>query len=820
MFHLVHSNRAERLLERLLCACGRGSGDPFAPETIVVQNQGMARWLSQQIALRSGIAANLQFPLPATFVWRIFEAWFGKQPAAGAFEREALRWRCMATLPGLLDDPAFAEVAGYLRGERGRRELYNLCGRLADVFDQYLVYRPDWIFAWEEGVEDHWQARLWRAISAGQAGEHRARLLMDLRQAAASGAEPLGELPQRIHLFGLTSLAPTYLEVLTSIADRCEVHVYLLNPSREYWADIADERSQARRRARWRRQGEDDISNLLDLGNPLLASLGHAGQEFLDQLLELNPLDEDAFEPAGRGDLLAHLQDDILELHDARVAADAAKIELDAVDDSLVVHSCHSALREIQVLHDRLLDWFDRHPDLAPRDVIVMAPDIDQYAPYIDAVFGAADNHIPWSIADRRIGADQPLLDALNELLRLPLERVTASWMLSLLEIPPVAARFALDQTGLDRLRTWVAESGIRWGLDAADRSAAGLPLENAHSWDFGLARLFLGYAMPTDTDLFGGVAPYADVEGGEAVFLGALQDFLQRVELWRGRLKKPCGPAEWQTRINRLLEDFLLPDGDEEDAAQQVRLVMDGLRTQAEAAGFGAELELDTIRSHLQLQLQETTGARRFLTGRVTFCNMVPMRGIPFRVVCLLGMNDGQFPRVQHPLGFDLIARQPRRGDRSRRRDDRYLFLEALLSARQTLYISYQGRNIRDNSPRQPSVVVEELLDYAGRAYRMAGVEFLARHLCTDHPLQPFSPRYFDGRSGRLFSYASEWLSAANSRAGEIPFSPRSRWHGRQEKAPKSISANYCPFSLSRCLVSASSAGAAPAGRGRRPAG
>jgi len=414
-----------------------------------------------------------------------------------------------------------------------------------------------------------------------------------------------------------------------------------------------------------------------------------------------------------------------------------------------------------------------------------MAPDIDVYAPFVEAVFGAAppERRIPWSIADRRLGAQEPLLAALSELLALPLSRITAPEVLGWLEVPAIARRLRLDDGDLARIRQWVAESGIRWGLDGDMRATMELPGDDANSWAFGLRRLFLGYAMPPDAGLYRGALPYPDIEGGDAAALGALHYLVEQLRQWRERLARAHTAAGWRAAVTALLDALLAPDEDEEALLQRVREALDDFAERAAAAGLGPEAGRDALlapeilRDELRAVLEQPAGGQRFLTGAVTFCNMVPMRSIPARVICLLGMSGSAFPRGQRPLGFDLIARHPRRGDRSRRADDRYLFLEALVSARDRLHISYVGRDLRDNGVVVPSVVVDELLDVIDRGFLLDGDGALeqrrpSRHIVIEHPLQPFSPRCFDGADPRLQSFDTGWLAVARG-AGTPPPAP-----------------------------------------------
>jgi len=772
-----HSNRMERLLDHLLEQLSTPLGSPLGRETIVVQNPGMARWLSQQLALRSGVAANLEFPLPASFTWNIYQAWLGEMPAESGFDRESLHWCIMGLLPGLLEQPAFAALQRYLEGDSGELRRYQLSGRIADLFDQYLVYRPQMVLAWENsaietGTQDEpWQAALWRAIVAQTQGEHRAALFDRFQRMVARGDAPRGPLPERVSLFGLSTLAPLHLHALQALSQQTEVHLYLFNPCREYWADITDEKGLARRRARWRQSGKTDISALLDVGNPLLASMGQVGQGFIDQLLELEVIETELFEMPAETSLLGRLQQDILELADRRSADLVERTPLEQMDESIQLHACHSPLREVQVLHDRLRQMFDRLSGLEPRQVVVMAPNIATYAPYVQAVFGAAEGarHIPWSVADLSAEESSPLLQTLSSLLDLSSFRFAASQVVSLLEVPALARRFAIDDEGVERIRRWVRESGIRWGADAQMRGELGLPAESANSWDAGLERLFHGYALPPDAGLAQGVLPYPDIEGSDALDLGRLAALLERLRQWQARLSQPCDAPAWALRINALLADFFLPDSEEEALLQGVRHAMDSLTERCLASGFDEAIPIGVLRCELEQALAESLPGRRFLVGGVIFCNMVPMRSIPFRVVCLLGMNDSDYPRREVAPGFDLMAAAPRPGDRSRRLDDRYLFLEALLSARDCLYLSYVGRSVRDNSASPPSVVVSELMDYLEQSFRLETDAELLSQLLIEHPLQPFNRGYFDASDSRLFSYDAGWLAAADSRAQAV---------------------------------------------------
>ncbi|MFP6665375.1 MAG: exodeoxyribonuclease V subunit gamma [Deltaproteobacteria bacterium] len=760
MLTIHQSNRLEALVPELARICAPPLSDPFTPERIVVPNTGMARWLSLALADAQGICLNVEFPLPATLVWEIWRKSLPDVPDESTFTPAAMTWRLMELLEAL-DEGAAAPLLAYLEGGNDSRR-FDLASRIAAAFDQYLVYRPEMVLGWEDGryATDHgdeeWQAGLWRELTAGAGSRHRARLLKDF---LGSGAAAAG-LPERLSVFGLPALPPAIFQVLRAVALHAEVHIFLVNPCRGFWMETLPERSIARI------AGDQDPAELyLDSGNPLLSSMGGQGRDFLAMVVDDDCVTADLFhEPVGDS-LLASLQRDILDL--ARPGhAGEPQHEVAADDESLLVRGSYSRMREVEALHDHLLHLFDTHPDLDPSDVRVMMPTIDEYAPLIEAVFGAApDNRrIPFAIADLRARTESPVIDAFLALLELPAGRYEAPSVLALLEIEAVRTRFGITQDDLPRLTEWVRTSGIRWGVDGASRERLGLPGDEENSWRFGLDRMMFGYAMAGDgRELFSGVLPVDGVEGTDARLMGELQRFAGAVTGLAGQLEGARPVAGWCDLLAKVGEEFFERPiaGEELDA---LRLALETIRDEAAVAGFVAPVSLDVVRAALEDKLGAPGAAWAFLSGRVTFCTLVPMRSVPAEVVCLLGLNDGEFPRSSRPPSFDLMVGDFKRGDRARRDDDRYLFLEALLSARRALYLSHVSRSPRDNSEAPPSLLLAELEDAVREAFVVAGTETPPK-IRLEHRLQAFSPRYFAGE-GPLFSYREDLAAALTRRA------------------------------------------------------
>jgi len=761
--YLYQSNRLENLFSLLCKTLARPLPDPLTPEIIVVQNPGMARWLSQQIAQATGIAANLEFPLPASCIWRIFEHTLGELPDLSNFDREALLWRILSELKELPTDPSTEEIRGYLKNDTDGTLTFQLAEKISDLFDQYQVFRPDMLLDWEKSdKERHWQARLWRRLSKDHP-LHRASVLRRFFKQSADNTLQTETLPRRISIFGINTLAPAYLSVIEQISRHVEIHIFHLSPCRQAWDDILPERLLTLKRKSWRQSEFDDISAYFTSGNPLLASMGMVGREFFSGLLQYDPVETDLYEEPPPDSLLMTLQADILDLRDR--TKDPA--QFDPADNSIAFHSCHSPMREIQVLHDRLLDLFAADSVLKPADILIMAPDINRYAPCVTGVFSAAEDalRIPWSIADRNAGEEDIVLDGFLGLLNLTTSRCSAPEVTALLENQAIGEKFHIEKDEISALRRRIVEAGVRWGLDREQRRDRGLENSNLHTWEFGLQRLLLGHITGPLESSWQEITPSATVAGNDGTWLGGLAEFIRLLQSLLHELRREHNPERWSDILLRMIDDFFAVGRD--DGEDSIRLLRESVRDFSDLtrqANCTEHLSITVIHSYFQQRFATPGGGQPFLAGRVTFCNMVPMRSVPFKVIWLLGMNDADYPRSQHPLEFDLMAKKPRLGDRNRRDDDRYLFLEALLSARRHLFISWIGRDQRENTLLPPSVVVAELRDYIDRSRHTNQATGASALLTTQHPLQPFSSRCFDGNP-KTASYNNIWLPTALDR-------------------------------------------------------
>lgn len=796
---VIHGNHMEELRALAVEWMRAHPLMPLENEVLLVQSNGIAQWLKLALAADDGcgVAAALQVDLPARFLWQAYRSVLGREaiPQQSPLDKAALTWRLMRLLPTLIDGVAFTPLKRFLANDGDMRKCHQLAERLADLFDQYQVYRADWLTDWAEGRDQLrtsrggtkplegpscWQPLLWRALLAdvgeeqfahSRAGIH-PRFLARLRELDVA---PAG-LPRRVSVFGISSLPAQTLEALAALGRFCQVMLYVHNPCQHHWGDIVEDKDLLRHAYRRQKHRPAPIpvgngaTTMHQNAQPLLAAWGKQGRDYinlLDQYDEPQRYREqferiDLFTAGSTDTLLGQLQNDILDLRPPPESHMLWPPVDTAHDQSLRFHVAHGAQREVEILHDQLLASFNDDPSLRPRDVIVMVPDIDHYAPHIEAVFGrypAGDQRfIPFSVTDRGLRGQAPIVIAVEHLLRLPESRLATSEVLDLLDVAALRARFGLGDEDVTTLRRWLDGAGVRWGLDARQRESLGVGagLEQ-NTWRFGLRRMLLGYAVGRGS-VFAGIEPYDEIGGLDAALIGPLMRLVDTLEATGAVLAEPATPTAWGERLTRLLDEFFEPQDDRDEMVRSQLLdALDGWQALCETAGFDEPLPLTVVREAWLGSLDDGRLSQRFLGGAVNFCTLMPMRAIPFRLVCLLGMNDGDYPRTSTPVDFDLMTGDYRPGDRSRREDDRYLLLEALLAARDKLYVSWVGRSARDNSERPASVLVGQLRDHLDNVWASANGEDLLPALTVEHPLQPFSPRYF-GEDPRLFTFAREW--------------------------------------------------------------
>jgi exodeoxyribonuclease V gamma subunit len=776
MLHIHRAERADGLIDALGALLADPLPDPFAPEVVSVPTRGMERWLTQRMSAllgttpgrSDGVCANVEFPSPRRLVGDAVAAASGIEPDADPWLPERAVWPLLEVVDACLGEPWLRSLSLHLSGgadaadaaRRARR--FSVVRHLAELYDRYALHRPEMVRAWAGGedgpasADAAWQAELWRRLRARIDQPGPAERLED---ACAQLRDDPGivDLPQRLSLFGLTRLPAGHLHVLRALATRRDVHLFLLHPSPALWERIAEHE-----RAPIVRRSEDTTATLT--ANRLLASWGQDAREMQLVLNAASDPQADHHHPVEHraGTLLAHLQ--------AAVRADRpppgpplpgeddARPLLAPADRSVQIHSCHGRARQVEILRDAILHLLAEDEALEPRDVIVMCPDIETFAPLIQATFGAGEvtaeedfDALPEGmrppdlrvrLADRSLRQTNPVLGVVGELIDLVDQRLTASQLLDLADREPVRRRFRLDDDDLARMQDWASESGIRWGLDAPHRSPFKLDALTTGTWRAGLDRILVGVTMTEDEQrLFGGVLPLDDVESGAIALAGRFAEFVDRLQAAIDALTDPKTIDGWAVAIATAAD--ALTATSPRDAWQRAELqrLLDDVVEQAATAA--TPLSLPEVRSLLAERLQGRPTRANFRTGHLTICTLVPMRSVPHRVVCLLGLDDGVFPRKAPRDGDDLMLDEPHVGERNPRTEDRQMLLDALLAATDRLIVTYTGNDERTNTRRPPAVPVGELLDAVDATVRTDAGQARTR-VVVQHPLQPFDPRNF----------------------------------------------------------------------------
>lgn len=753
------SNSLSVLAARLSVDLRQFRGSVFLPQFIVTQTTGMNNWLKMQIAADNGITANIRFERPNDLIYQVYFKLDG--PREKVLGADSLEW----VLFTLLKDPDFTRrfpsIAGYFPGNDELKRL-GLARKMGDLFDQYQIYRPEIIEAWNRDGEyeeqDAWQRWLWlKAKDKLEASMPDKTVVMEYIREALNDPEKAKKLAERmpaIHLFGLSILTAFHIDLFRRLGEHLEVHFYILNPSPgQYWYEDRSPAQIARwTRAQQQRPKAPGYAPPIQ-GNSLLTNWGRVVQDtfglfFTHEEFLNNYMDLDVNEPA-TDTLLGKIQHDLFEN-----AVDGDRQPLTAADlqdGSLLINACHTPAREVEVLYNYLVRLIDTaEQPYSARDIVVLVNDVDAYAPYIKAVFGSAPYRIPFTIADESYQEVDGFFSTLQAVMELREDQFRAENVLQLLELPYIKSRFRISDTSL--IRKVVDAANIRLGIEGEKSN------DSAYmSWVNGLNRIIYGICMQggDSYDLDGDhLYPLDRVEGEQAFELIRFSHFVQVLISIVQQQRQPSTLKNWSVYLAESVAQLMYEPSGEEDPDYELFL------KQLERLNLLAELveepiSFDVFRQHYIQTLAGETRAGNFMSGGVTFCSLIPMRSIPFRVVCLLGLNYDKFPRKEMKLSFNIMERRRMKGDRNVKENDKHLFLETLLSAGNNLYISYVGRNQKDNSVLPPSALVDELIDYVAEGLSSADAGAV-KALVRTHPLHGFSRKYAD-TGGGLYTYIGE---------------------------------------------------------------
>lgn len=797
--HLHRAARTDLLADELGTLLATPPDDPFATEVVVVPARGVERWLTQRLSHRlgtgprggDGVCAGVDFLQPASLVGLLLG-----RAADDPWHPDRLVWPLLATIDDSLGQPWCATLSTHLghgiggeEGELRRSRRWSVARRLAELFSSYAVQRPALVTDWREGRDTDgaggelaadlaWEAELWRRLLARMAAagheeapdQRHARVCAALRAGEADGLE----LPDRLSLFGHTRLPETEIDLLVALAAHRDVHLWLAQPSAALWDAVVAAGAEVCPRA------ESTSAGLA--GHPLLASLGRDSRELATVLgarvAAGQAVDAGAAaEPATPDTLLGWLQAD-LRANDAPDAGVRAGRTLGTDDHSIQVHACHGPARQIDVLREVLVGLLEDDPTLEPRDIVVMCPDIETYAPLISAGFGLGElitddesgdglhpaHRLRVRLADRATSSTNPLLSVAVALVELAGGRATASQVIDLLSRPVCRRRFGFGDDDLARITRWVAEAGVRWGIDGTQRAAYAMEGFEHNTWRAGLDRLLLGVAMSGDDHRsLGRGLPVDDIASGEIELVGRLGEAVARLGACLSSLDAAHAADDWFGALATGVRDLCEVEADDAWQLPQFERELARARASAEQTAPDVPLRLADVRALLQARLAGRPTRANFRTGTLTVCTMVPMRSVPHRVVCLVGLDDGVFPRATGVDGDDVLGRDPLVGERDRRGEDRQLLLDAILAAGERLVITYTGATEHTGAERPPAVPLGELLDALDRT--AAGP--VRDRVVVRHPLQSYDVRsHVAGELGTRGPFSFDRASLAGARA------------------------------------------------------
>ncbi|QIW10578.1 exodeoxyribonuclease V subunit gamma [Francisella sp. LA112445] len=733
------SNKLEYLVRVLSKLLDLEEKDLFIPTQLIVGSRGMQHWLSMQLAETRDIAMNLKYDMINGYILDICYELTNKHEYKKAYTKDILAWRVFKHLDDIDND----KLKEYYKNSDLKK--YQLSAKIAEVFSKYLAYRTDWLEAWEqnkllnparEEIDEPWQMQLWQRLVAEIPATPYKIQAQALELLSKESLKNIN-VPKSIYIFGINSISKKNLNFIFALAKHIDVNILYINPCSEYWYDLKKDKVSA-----WLDNDDYEIQ-------PLLANFGQQGKEFFNELLDNEEKNElEVFEKFDKDCLnfekleynnqsqLVSLQRNLLELDCQNYSQQK--------DISISINSCHSPLREVQVLHDRLLDMINDNPDIKPRDILVMCPNIEDYSPYIDSVFSryAEDKKLPCSIADRTLLDSEPLAASFIELLQLPESDFEVNKILDYLSVPAIQHKFKISNEQLETIRYWLKGACIHHRNDG-----------ETFSWSWGLKRLMLGFSYSDENYIINdSLMTIPIIEGSEVAELGGLYELLELLAAYSEELLETRSLEDWHSYLLEMFDNVFDITQEEQYIAKKINNII--ARTVETAKEISANILIDlyTIRYCLISQLSEPIINNHFLNGKVTFCSMTPMRSIPFKVVAMLGLNNGKFPRQESAISFDLMARLGRRAcDRTKRDDDRYLFLEAILSARDYLYFSYLGRSVKTNVEQQSSLVLKELISYLQANYSWQDEDI------KEYPLHAFSPKCY---SEEYRSYDNAWLN------------------------------------------------------------
>ncbi|WP_367670646.1 exodeoxyribonuclease V subunit gamma [Sodalis-like secondary symbiont of Drepanosiphum platanoidis] len=805
MFIVYHSNRLD-LLKSLVSNIIKKQPlkDIFESEIILTQSKGMSQWMQIELCKDLGISSNIKFVLPANFIWNIFMKILPDILVEDSFTKISMTWRFMSILPSLYKKKNFIKIKSYLKNFDIQKMFYFASG-IADLFDQYLVFRPEWINSWQNkknyeglGEDQYWQSSLWRYFIKNlkkfkSSLWNRSNIYNKCIKILSKSFILPKNFPKRIFIFGISSLPLTYLKVLYFLSRHIDIHFLFKNPCKHYWENIQDNKTilnqlfnnknnMIKKYKKYYKKKSIKFINQKKLENPLLSSWGKLGKDTISILSNIQDIQEiKLFIKNKNKSLLNEIQKDIFNLEDNSFfnmnvnLKKQNKRKIYIKDNSISINVCHSIQREVEILQDELLTIFQKDSSLEPKDIVVMVANIKEYSPSIKSVFGdkLLNRNIPFSISEFKSYYMNNIIKEFFNIIKLFHSRFTSQDVLNLLKEKSIKKKFCINSKEIKIIYKWIKQSGIRWGLDKKTINFFNFPIKNQYTWKYGLKRMLLGYAMDDDDGTWNKITPYDEINGKISYIINKIYEIINLLCYWRDKTLKNKPLNLWKTYIEDIINDFFILDEKSEHIFLSLKKYWNKIIESGLNARYKKNIPISILENELFNYFNNKKINQSFIMGKINFCTLMPLRSIPFKMICILGMNEKDYPRSLIPLEFDLISKNPRIGDRNRRNDDCYLFLEAILSAKKYLYISFIGNSIKDNTLCNPSFLITELNQYINQSFYIEGdnqndinitKSLIKSHIWKFHNRFIFSSKNFL-LNDNYQTFCSEWLKLLNNR-------------------------------------------------------
>ncbi len=735
--------KLENLISEFCKDINKLKDDPFESDIVITQSSAMQSYLNRKLATINTIAINIDYIQPRNFICKLFKL-CEININEKRFEKETLTWKIYSLIPELENNPIYTTLKNYIENDINKKDIrrYQLSKVIADIFDNYVAYRGKWLESWQEGksiqfddkiAQKHqeWQKDLWQRLCVGKNDLFlRATHLID-----SNIQEYKDKLPKKIYIFGISNLPKDYIEFFSELRNYIDIHFYYLGPCCEYWAEV-----------------NRKSAVIAKIDNKLLASWGQLGRDFFSLLLNYNfNIGGDETINYYPDTILGFIQRDILY----NTCEDESHLSKNnELDNSITINSCYSRMREVEVLYEYILHLLNENENINPSDIVILAPNIEEYSPYTKAIFDNPEENnkrIPFSIADSSLKETSKVVETFMNILNIFNSKMLAQDIYNIISSEAIVNKYKLSIEDLAEIHTLIINSNTIWGKDCEHRkSVLDQDFNEMNSWEFGFNRLFAGYAFDSEN-----IVDYKDIlplplQSSQGLLLGKLKTIVDDIFKYSKILENDKTVDGWYNILLKIVNDFFTIENNNNEELKPLYDAINLLNNNFKNAEFANRLSLDIIKDALLDKFSANTNSTTMFVGGLTFCKLLPMRNIPFKIVAILGMNEGEFPRLDKQCGFDLMQKKHQLGDRSMRKDDRYIFLETLMACQEKLYLSYIGQNINDNANIPPSILISELTDYISSSMKIS-----EKKLITKHPLQQFNKKYFQN-SKKYFSYSN----------------------------------------------------------------